>query len=353
MNERRCQRLINRAIKALGVNLCGQTVLTEAATGYYVLTPLIALLAGAERVYALTQDSPFGRAAEASRELFGLARRWGVHDRVEIFSSREDERIGRSDIVTNLGFVRPLDGPLLRRLKRDAVIPLMWETWEYRPADLDLAECRRLGIPVLGTNEHHPELLTFNYVGHVALKLLFEAGVEIFRSRLLVVGSGEFADQVLAAARACGAEVSQAGPRSEPFRKTLPHVDALVVAEHHDRRPLIAAGGEIEPREVYELNPGLTIAHISGWVDRTALASLGLACVPERFAPPGHMSVATDYVGPRPLIDLHVAGLKVGGLLARARARGLSPFEAELSVLNETPLAQGFDGYHNPRQVDS
>jgi hypothetical protein len=54
------------------------------------------------------------------------------------------------------------------------------------------------------------------------------------------------------------------------------------------------------------------------------------------------MSVATDYVGPRPLIDLHTAGLAVGTALTRARRRGLSRSEAEAEVLERVSFSQAF-----------
>ena len=94
-----------------------------------------------------------------------MASRWKIFDRLVLLGSRNDERIGSADIVTNLGFVRPINGEFLRRLKPTAVIPLMFETWEYRHADLDLSECRRLGIAVLGTNEHHPDLKILENIG--------------------------------------------------------------------------------------------------------------------------------------------------------------------------------------------
>ena len=50
MNETRCHQLINQAISLFALDLSNMIVLTEAATGYYMLTPLIAALAGAERV---------------------------------------------------------------------------------------------------------------------------------------------------------------------------------------------------------------------------------------------------------------------------------------------------------------
>ena len=70
--------------------------------------------------------------------------------------------------------------------------------------------------------------------------------------------------------------------------------------------------------------------------------SATLRCAPEIFAAAGSMSVTTDYVGPKPLIDLHAAGLRVGELLTRARQRGLDARAAELAVLETCPFAQDF-----------
>jgi hypothetical protein len=40
------------------------------------------------------------------------------------------------------------------------------------------------------------------------------------------------------------------------------------------------------------------------------------------------MTVTTDYLGPKPVIDLHAAGLKAGEVVARSRLAGLSCDEA-------------------------
>ena len=354
MNEIRCRHLIKQAIDVFALDLSGLVVLTEAASGYYSLTPLIAALAGADRVYSLTRDSRFGTAQDVSDATLAIGQRWGLANRIEVLTDRGDDRISKADIITNLGFVRPLDAALLQRCKRTAVIPLMWETWEYRREDLDLDECRRLGICVLGTNEHHPDLQIFEYIGPLALKLLFEAGIEVFRSTLLVIGSGEFADHVVRAAGAAGAQCSRLKPESIEqdsvlkIRDAITRLDAVIIVEHNDRRVLIGNNGPIKPDELHSLNPALTVVHICGEVQRNELCVLGLNCWPERFAPAGHMSVATDYVGPKPIVDLHTAGLKVGEQLARARLTGLSASEAEFAVLKESSLAQGFVGHHDP-----
>jgi hypothetical protein len=353
MNELRIRRLIDKSISTFRLDLKDTIILTEAATGYYILTPIIAAIAGAEKVLAITQDSQFGDVGYIQKTTESLARKWNVEDRIEVIFSKKHEGICEVDIVTNLGFVRPLNATFLNRLKSTVIITLMWETQEYRPEDLDLNECRRLRIPLLGTNEHHSDLRTFEYIGHIALKLLLKLEIEIFRSNVVVVGSGEFLDQTVTTLHTAGSYVTSFNTvnkgvlRSIVAKKALQQADAMVVVEHNSRRLLIGPNGEIEADELYALNPCLALAHICGGVDRTAIESAGLLCYPKTFAMPGYMSVATDYLGPKPLIDLHTAGLKVGERLAYARRQGLAGLEAELAVIKETSLAQGFSGYHN------
>lgn len=348
MNKLRLRKLVEKAIKTFSLDLSGLVVLTEAATGYYALTPIIAASASANRVLAITRDSRFGRAMDAQDTVLSLADEWDIKDKIDILLSRDDDRVGQADIVTNLGFVRPLDASLLRRLKRTAVIPLMWETWEHRPDDLDLGECRRLGIPVLGTNEHYPDLRTFEYIGLIALKALFIMEIEVFLSNVVVVGSGEFAKQTLDALRKAGAEVTLLVPGNEEMLKSqqallaLREADAVVIVEHQDRKELIGRCAQIGADELFKLNSNLVVVHICGGVDRSALTEAGLRCFPDTFAPAGHMSLMTSFLGPKPLIDLHTGGLKVGERMARLRANGLPALEVETQVLQEASLAQGF-----------
>jgi hypothetical protein len=352
MNLYRIKRLIDQSILDFSLDLSGLCVLTEAATGYYVFTPIIAALAKADYVIALTRDSNYGKAADIRKDTMKLARNWNVDDKIQVIYDREDKRIGNADIVTNLGFVRPIDSNFLNRLKKSAVIPLMWETWEFRSEDMDIEECRRLEIPVLGTNEHHPDLRIFDYLGYIALKLLFEAEIEILNTKIAILGRGEFADQVyntLKTARADVHPIFQAGGKNsniEKERNILKQTDALIVVEHHEKKQLIGAEGFITPEAISELNKYITIIHICGNVDQNSLVRNGVRCWPRHFAPAGYMSVATDYIGPTPLIKLHTAGLKVGECLAHVHRESLSAFDSEMEVLANLELAQGFQGYH-------
>lgn len=348
MNYYRCQRLINNAIKTFQLDLSGLTVLTEAASGYYVLTPLIAALAGAKKVYALTKDSNYGQANLICKNTINLAEKWNIADKIEILFSREDEKIGLADIVTNLGFVRPLDAPFLNKLKSTVVIPLMFETWEYRSEDLDLEECYRLNIPVLGTNEKHPDLQIFKYVGHLALKLLFELDIEVFSSQIIVVGGGEFGLATVNSLQSAGAKVTQIeiekdqSLADEKIHQIISEYDAIVIIEHQNKDLIIGENGQITVQKFKQLNPGIVLVHIAGNVNQFELELNDISFRPSHIRQAGYMSVATDYLGAKPLIDLHTAGLKVGEVMAHHSQTGKTGKLVEVATLQNTQLAQSF-----------
>src|SRR5262249_13151350 len=81
LDEKRLTRLIHRAIERCALNLGGLTVLTEAASGAYVVTPVLAALAGADRVFAITRSTRYGSVEEIRESTLALARRAGVDGR--------------------------------------------------------------------------------------------------------------------------------------------------------------------------------------------------------------------------------------------------------------------------------
>ncbi len=338
-NLPRISRLMKEAIEKFDLSLKGLEVLTEAATGYFMLTPIIAAVADAVKVYAVTKDSQYGRASDIRDATMALARHFGVERGIQVITSSYAPEIANADIITNLGHVRPLDKPFLSRLKKTAVIPLMFEAWEWRPEDLDLVECRAMGIPVLATNEEHEDLQTMRFVGHLSLKLLFELEIEIFESRIVVLGSGKFGAAVTKSLRDGGSSVNHMETESPDVLKkkevleALRRCDGVVIAEHVCREELIGPSGPISGKDLRTLNPSLVLVHIAGNVDQEDIRRAGIRCRPEGFAKPGYMSVTTNDLGPRPSIDLHAAGLKIGEIMARARLRGEDGPKAEKAGL--------------------
>jgi len=321
----RIGRVIDDAIDRLRLDLRGLVVYTEAATGAFAVTAPLAARAGAESVFALARPWRGRPADDVAAETRDLSAAVGVADRVVIRTERRMDDLARSDIVTNLGFVRPIDADVVAALKATAAVPYMREAWELREGDIDLAACRRRGIPVIATDEHHPDVAVFDYCGLLAARMLFDAGLEICANRVIVVSTDQFGPALVDWLGRLGAEVVLApSVRAEACWAALPRADALIVADFVETRMTIGAGGGIEAGMLAERAPGLAVIAFAGGVDGASLAAAGLRCVPAEGSAPGRMGRTLAELGPRPVAMLHGAGLKVGAEAARARARGMS-----------------------------
>jgi hypothetical protein len=114
------------------------TVVTEAATGTYVVTPVLAAAAGAE-VFAVTRHTRYGGVDYVRSLTVELANLCGCSNRLHVVEHLTAESIGSADIVTNSGHVRPISASMIALMT--TAIPLMYESREFRASDLDLDAC--------------------------------------------------------------------------------------------------------------------------------------------------------------------------------------------------------------------
>jgi hypothetical protein len=336
---RRAVRLIHEVKEQLALDLSGLVVVTEAGSGVYALTPVIAALAGAKKVRAITRDSAWGSAATVGEAVTAACELAGLSGRVELTSTRSSSTFSDADIVTNLGFVRPINAAVVELLKPTAVVPLMCEAWEARPGDVDLEACRRRKVLVLGTNEHHPLCNVFRYSGPLAGQLLFEAGFEVLGTRVLVVGGDRFAPVIVEWLARAGAEASQAHPADPRIYGKLAETDVLVVADYASETCVIGEGGMIDAARLGKAAPALTVVQFAGAIDVSALVRAGVRYWPDAPVAARRMVRTFSSLGAAPVIRLHAGGLKVAELGARARLDGLT-IEAAETLASESGLAQ-------------
>lgn len=316
----RLAALARAAVQRCALDLSGRVVLTEAATGAYSVTPVLAALGGADRVYAVTRDTRYGTVAEVSALTAELAGICGVADRIEVVTVRSRELVASADVVTNCGHLRPIDAETVSWMRPGTAVPLMYEAWELRDSDVDVAACRRAGVRVAGTNERHPAVDVFSYLGIMAVSLLLDAGVAVYGSRVLLLCDNPFLDYLRRGLSGAGADVHTCACVSEldkvlrlSDRDARPF-DAVLVALRPGPVPVFDAGAVAA---VAELAPGAVVAQFWGDLDHAACWSAGLPVWPAEPPEPGHMGVLPSAVGPEPVVRLQAGGLKVGELLSR------------------------------------
>jgi len=337
IEARRKRGFIKKAILKFGLNLEGLTIFTEAATGNYLYTPLVAALAGARQVFAVTADSRYGRKEDVKELTMIEAKELGVDNAIIVLFEKDKNCLGKSDIITNSGFVRPITNEMASYMKPTTVIPLMWESWEFRAQDLDLEACREKGVLVLGTNERHPLLNLFRSLGFLVCKLLFEKGFEVYKDKLLLLASGYVGESIADFFMKNGINFDRvvfddkAPEHQIPFVRSRDEVigvldsyDAIIIFEHYHDVDILSRNGFIATGLLRQRNPLVQIIHVCGSISKDDIVKEGLALYPNNIAPFGYMTVSADYLGFKSTIELNTAGLKVGEVMARCRLGGLS-----------------------------
>lgn len=311
----RLRMLMKRALAETGLDLSGLTVLTEAATGAYAVTPVLAAMAGAKHVYAFAKPGRHGTVTDAKRATFEIAAPLGVVDRIEILEKVSPEVLHSADIVTNSGHLRPLTAALIDQLRDDTVIALMFEAWEFRREDLDIEACARRKIPVVGVNERHPAIDVFSFLGPLAVKQLHDCGLAVLGNSIGLLCDNDFLAPLHTGLASLGANVKT----FDSVAAVHPGAwDAFVVALQPTEAPRV---GQAEAAHLAACAPdGAVVVQFWGDIDRAVLAANGLAVWPTQSVGQGHMGILLSEIGPEPIIRLQTGGLRAAEWVRRGGA---------------------------------
>lgn len=321
--------LMSRALTETLLDLSELTVLTEAATGAYAVTAVLAAMAGASHVYAFTRPTRHGTSADARQQTLELADSVGVANRIDVLEQITPEILHQTDIVTNSGHLRPLTAALIDELPKDAVIALMFEAWEFRPKDLDMEACLRRGIPIVGVNERHPSVDVFSFLGPLCVKQLHDCGLPAYKNRIAVLCDNDFVGSLRRGLANCGASVDTFDDVQAVYRDEW---DAIIVALRPAAEPRI---GSPEATHLAACAPaGATVVQFWGDVDRTALSANGFGIWP--MVPPamGHMGILLSEIGPEPIVRLQAGGLRAAEWVRRNKAVSSDGFA---QIVTQTP----------------
>jgi hypothetical protein len=314
LNVQRLVIQMQKAIERCNLRLDGAIVLTEAATGAYVVTSVLAAMAGAKKVFAITRNSRYGTLEQVIEQTNHLSKAAGIVPQcIEIVTHKSEEIVAQADIITNSSHVRPIDGEMISWMKPTAVISLMYEAWEFRPDDIDLEACRQRGIKVAGINERHPAVDVFSFLGLMAIKLLVDAGIAVYRSNVLLLCDNHFAAFIESRLISAGAHVDIVNDISVAQKNKA--YDTILVAMKPQSEPVLSAK---DAALIAKYWSGAVVAQFWGDIERSAFVSAEIPVWPPEAPKEGHMAILPSAIGPDAIIRLQTGGLKVGELLWRS-----------------------------------
>lgn len=307
-------KLIKQAIEKFNLDLTDLTVLTEGASGNFFWTPFICSFSNAKEVLVYVKDNTYSTKEEVIQKYNYFLNHFNIQN-IKLLTELTKEVISKANIITNTAMLRPLNEEKLK-FNHNCVIPLMYEAWEFRESDLDLQYCIDNNILVAGTNEYDNRVRTIDYLGLVVKKLMFEFNLEVQFTNVLLIGEGKFAKSIYNSLVSDKANIDNLID-ADNYKK----YDCIVFADHESDNLYIGVKGLLD---LEDFNDDIKIIHISGNIDKHFLDERNIEYNPKNIKLNRFMSVTTDYVGPKPVIDLHSAGLKVGQLLYKAKVNKIS-----------------------------
>tara|TARA_B100001113_G_C21092092_1_gene614832 strand:+ start:672 stop:1676 length:1005 start_codon:yes stop_codon:yes gene_type:complete len=306
---------INHYIDKLGLNLEGFNVLTEVGSGLYNYTPIIPILAGANSVMAWTRDSSFGKADDIIAECRIKLDKMGYEDSIEFFKgSINKNHLKNANIITNSGFLRPLNKEKLKHVKQTTVIPLMYELWELRQGDIDIDYCTARGLKVAGTNEYYKDISVFEHVGYLALKMAFEAGYEILNNKIIIWSDDKFGEEVENTFNCLNPLKIIKTTDFEVLKKNIQDVDFIFICDYDEMREYLTPDF-FGLDELVKINSHFAIIHLYGKIDKKNFDKITI--YPPKSGLSKTMSFTLAHLGLNPFVALQVAGFKVGEMMAK------------------------------------
>jgi hypothetical protein len=331
--KERKKEILLRAISDFNLNLSGLTVFTEIASGNYAYTAICSILAGATKTIGLVKDSFYSSSEDVLKNFYDLVYYFNIKEKSNwsVVFYKDIESLSKSDIITNSGFLRPISKRDIDLMKETAVIPLMFESWEFDKSCIDFSFCKEKGILVLGTNEHYYKLDLFGYIPYKICKLIFDSGMSLYKNKILLLSSGEVGDRIsnffslnnICFDRFCF---------DKKFNYDLSKYDILIISELYFKEDILSKTGIISSEKLKEENPSIKIIYTYGLINRKDILEEDLLLFPNSFR-----NVTGDYLCPEITIRLNVASLKVAEIAARKRLQGL-PCNEVLDFISSNDL---------------
>ena len=335
-------RLIEQSIKFFQLDLTGLNILIPTSIKEPSLTLLLAGMAGAKNIYVKSNEFNAVEKTYITDDL-------NIKSNISFITEETPQLLSSLDVVIKGGNISDIDFAFVSDLKENSVISILPDKLDFYNIDgIDLEACANKKIPVVAVNPNDPNLMLNRYFTHIILKRCYDAGIELFRSRILLIGNGELLENTLKILKLNGATVYAAytnKPQIENYiSKYLSSVDAVVAVDYPQSGELIiGANGIIKIADLVELNPDVEFIHFSGNVEGNTIKFAGISTTPEEIVK-DKINVNPEEFSLRLIIDTTAASMKIAESLIKSTNRTILPNESIVSydIINaDGPIVLG------------
>ena len=323
-------RIIKHSIKYFKLDLSGYNILLPASEREPALAPIMASMAGAKNIYvAATGVETVNKTTLLQNEL-------GLNSNITFIETETPQILAGLDIVIKGDGISHIDKKFVSGLKENCVISLLPHNFDFHNINgINLEDCADEKIPVVAVNPNDQSLMLFRYFAHLIIKRCYEANLDVFRSRILLVGHGDLLENALSLLKAAGAQVYVAytdRPQNENYIiKHLPEIDGIVVVDYPEKSEIIIGNeGLIKIEDLVDTNPEVKIIHLSGKVQVNPLILGRISYIPEVITQ-NSLNVNIQELGLRAIVESTAAVMKVAETLIKTKNRTVQQNESIVS----------------------
>ncbi len=200
--------------------------------------------------------------------------------------------------------------------KKDSVISMFPENLDFlntKTIDMDAADKNHLSI--IGLDPQDSQLGLYRHFSHIIIKRCHSLGIDVFKSRILLVGNGDFLNCALGLLKSTGAVVyvcnTNASYDQSYILKHLKNLDAIIVMDYPQTAPqIIGSQGLISICDIVDMCPLVKLIHVCGKIEATSINLGNINCFPEKITRDS-INLSSEELGERGIAEIAAASLKI------------------------------------------
>jgi len=327
--------LIKQNIKTFKLNLNNYNILLPVSPKEPALIAVIAAMAGAKNIYVKTNKLPLKNIIAKTATELGF-------ENIKCFDNPTAEVLSEINTVVKGGEIDKIDSAFINQLNKKAVITLFPENLDFNNTEnIDLEACNKAKIPVIGIDPEDKNLNLYKYFSHIILKRCYEAGLAVYKSRVLLIGHGDLLDSSLQLLKAANVIVYtcniQASLDWNFLVKRLPELDAIIIIDYpQTSNQVIGSKGFVSISDIVDLCPNVKIIHFSGKLEENSLNFGKIKYFPSEIIQ-NSINLNILELGENGLVETATACLKVADNLTKSKLNTLQPkdFIVTYKLLNK------------------
>jgi len=308
LKNKKFKELAGQYIDKYELNLSSYNVLAPIIEQEPCLAGLIASMAKAENVYMFDPNTNINRNLEATSDETSFNGKF--------IGSLSSEILSSLNIILKNSSIHLKEDKLSFFAKQKAVISLFPKNLDFlNTQDINMEALNKEKLFLIGINPEDAQVGLYQHISHIIVKKCHNLGLDIFKSKMLIVGNGTLLNNTLSMLKSLGAVVYAYNTTSDADQsyilKRLKEIDALIIMDYPQTgKQMAGSKGVISICDLVDQSSFLKILHICGETETGSLKLGSISYFPENIVQ-DTLNLELKDLGERGITELVVASLKI------------------------------------------